>query len=122
MEEKLKKRRVKEGKERWRDEEKTVIKRMCVNPNSSDVSEEFSPMDESESFGDSCYDSCGDSCGFSVCVPAVSSCGLDVTNVSVSLSLMSVLGDDYFLASKSEFVEPHSFESDVRSFLKVKEA
>ena len=56
------KRKVKVGKERWR-EEKTVTKRRCVNPFSTDVFQEFSPMDELESF----RDSCADSCGFSVC-------------------------------------------------------
>ena len=49
-----------------RGKEKTEIKRKCVNPNSSDVLEEFSPMGESESFGGSCGDFCGGSCGFSV--------------------------------------------------------
>ena len=29
--------------ERWREEEKTVIKRRCVNPISSDVFKEFGP-------------------------------------------------------------------------------
>ena len=33
-----------------REEEKTVIKRRCVNPISSEVFAESSPMDELESF------------------------------------------------------------------------
>ena len=56
------------------EEEKTVIMIRCVNPFSSDVLEEFSPMDGSGSFGDSCGDHYGDSCGCSMCVSAVSSC------------------------------------------------
>ena len=49
-----------------REEEKTVVvKRRCVKPFSSDVFDEFGPVDDSGSFGDS-WD------GFSECLPAVS--------------------------------------------------
>ena len=82
-----------ENRERWREEENGVIKRRCVKPISSDVFwGEISPMDESDSLGDSCGDSCGDS---AMCVPAVSSCVLVVTDVSFSLSMVSVLGEDF---------------------------
>ena len=46
-------------------------------------------MDES----DSCGDFCGDSCGCSMCVLAVLSCVLVVTDVSVSPSSVGVLGE-----------------------------
>ena len=49
-----------------REEEITVIQRSFVNPFSCDVLEEFSPMDESGSFRDSCGDFCGDTCGLTV--------------------------------------------------------
>ena len=81
-----------------------MIKRRCVNPISGDVFEDCSPMDESESVGDSC----GDSCGFSVCVPAVSSC------VSSTFFGVCVLGEDFCSAPKSEFVEPRSFSLSVK--------
>ena len=66
----------------------SVIKRRCVTPFSSDNFEESSPMEELEGVGDSC----GDSFGFSVCVFAVSTGVLVVTDVLVSLLSMGVLG------------------------------
>ena len=45
-----------------REEEKTVIKRRCVNPITRDVFEEFCPVGESESVGDSCGGFCGFFC------------------------------------------------------------
>ena len=82
----MKKRRVKVGRERWREEETSVIKRRCVNPFYGDAIGEFSPMDESGTFGNSCGDLFGDSCGCSMCELAVSSCVPVVADVSVSPS------------------------------------
>ena len=45
---------------------------------------------------------------FSVCVLAVSSCVPVVIEVSVSPSMVRVLGGDFCAASKSELVEPQS--------------
>ena len=90
-----------------REEEKTVIKRRCVNRFSSDVFKEFGPMDESGSFGESCGDFCGDSCGFSMCAPAVSSCVLVVN--SVSLASVGVLGEVFLWGSDCGCVESQSF-------------
>ena len=92
-----------------REEEKTVIKRRCVNPISSDVFEELCPKDES--------DSVEDSCGFSVYVPTKS------LGVLVSPSAMVCLGEDFSrflivsLLSRSPFL---SLESVKPSLLKVK--
>ena len=82
-----------------REEENGNQEIRCV---SSDVFEDFSPMDESDSV---CCDSCFSVC---VCVLAVSWCVLVVTDVSPR-SMVSVLGEDFCSAAKSEFVEPQSF-------------
>ena len=47
-----------------REEEKTVIKRRCVNLISIEAFEEFSLMDDSGSFEDSWEEVLSDSCGF----------------------------------------------------------
>ena len=79
-----------------REEEKTVIKRWCVDPFFCDVFEEFSPMDGSGKFlGESCCEVCGDSCGLSVLVLAVSSSGPEVTDVLVSPSSTGVRGEAF---------------------------
>ena len=54
-----------------------------MNLISIDVFEEFSPVDGSESFGDSWSDLYCDSCGFSECVPVVPLGVPVVTDVSV---------------------------------------
>ena len=94
------------GKRKQREEEKSVVERRCVNPFSSNVFEEFSPVDDSGSFGDSWSDLCGDSCGFSECVPAVSS------GVPVEMCLflfLRWLGEVSLCVSDCEIVKSRSF-------------
>ena len=103
-----------------------MIKRRCVNPNSRDAFEKCSPGDESDSFRDPCGGTCGDSCAFSVCVLVVSSCWPFATDVLVSfpmvcLVMMSSVFSSVNLLNRSPFISL-SLESDVRSFLNVKEA
>ena len=88
-----------------REDEKTVIKRRCVNPLSCDVFEKFSPRDELESSGNSWVDVCGGSCGFSVCLPLGSPGVLVVTVVLVSTLSTGVLGEGVLSGSDCELVE-----------------
>ena len=74
-------------------EERTLIKKRSVNLISSDVFEEFSPVGDSGSIGDSWGDFYDDSCGFSVRVLVVSLGVLVVTDVSRSPSSIGVLGE-----------------------------
>ena len=93
-----------------REEEKTfVVKRNCVDPFSSDVFEEFFPVDDSGSFGCSGDALHGDSCGFTGCVLAVSSGAFVVADVSVSPSSCGVLGEVFSSDSDFEIVKPQSF-------------
>ena len=62
-----------------REEERTVIKRRCVNLRSSEVFEECRPME------DSWEEVMSGSCGLSECVPVVSSHVPVVTGASVLL-------------------------------------
>ena len=87
----------------------SVVKSNCVDPFSSDVFEEFFPVDDSGSFGSSGDDLHGDSCGFTVCVLAVSSGALVVADVSVSPSSCGVLGEVFSSDSDFEIVKPQSF-------------
>ena len=81
---------------------------MC-QPFSRVAFEEFSPVHDSDSCGDSWGDLLGDSCGLSECVPAVSSGVLVVTDVPDSPSSMVVIGRALLSNSDCEMVEPHSF-------------
>ena len=84
-----------------RGEEKTVTKKRCVNPIPSDVFEEFGPLEDSESFEDSC--------GFSECV-------LAVTVVLVFPSSVGVRGEDFLsVSSECELVESQSFSLSLES-------
>ena len=78
-----------------------VVKRRCVNPFASDVFEEFGPVDDLGSFGDSWGNFHGDSCGSSECVP-------DVNDVSVSPSSVGVLGEVSPSDSDFAFVKSQS--------------
>ena len=78
-----------------------MIKKRCVNPGSSDAFDECYPVDESESVGDSCV--------FSVCVFALSLSVPVVTDVHVSPSSVSVLGEVFLSVPDCEFVESQSF-------------
>ena len=57
-----------------REKERTVIKRVCVNLTSSDGFEEFSPADDSGSFGCSWSDLYCDPCRFSECACGAVGC------------------------------------------------
>ena len=87
----------------------TVIASRCVNPFSSDVFEEFSPMGEFEILGNSWGHFCGDSCDFSVRVPAGSLGVPVVTDVLVSPLSVGVLGADFPSDLECEIAEPQSF-------------
>ena len=73
------------GKLGWREKWKGEIKRRCLDRVSGDVFEDFSPISEEESFGDSL--------GFSLCVPAVPS---SVPLVTVLFSNVNVFGEAVF--------------------------
>ena len=88
---------------------KTVsAKRRCVNPFSSDVFEEFGPVDDSGSFGGSWEEFLSDSCGLSEGVLAVSSGVLVETRVSVSVLSVGALGEVFLSDSDCETVKPQS--------------
>ena len=92
-----------------REEKRRVaVKRRCVNPFSSDAFEEFSPVDDSGSCGDSWSDLLGDSCGLSKSMPAVSSGLPVVTDVSDSTTSVGVPGEALRSGSGCEMVEPQS--------------
>ena len=91
-----------------REEERTVIKKRCMNLISSDTFEEFSPVDDLGSFGDSWDEFLSDSCGFSDCVPVVSSGVLVVTDAFVSLPSVGVFGEVIPSGSDCEIVKPQS--------------
>ena len=77
-----------------------------MNPLSNDVVEEFGPLDDSGSFGDSGSDFHGESCGFWECVLVVSLGVLVVTDVSVSPATVGVLGEASPSDSDCEIVKP----------------
>ena len=91
------------------EEETVVVKRRCVNLFSRVAFEEFSPVHDSDSCGDSWGDLLGDSCGLSECVPAVSSGVPVVIDVPDSPSSMVVIGRALLSNSDCEIVEPQSF-------------
>ena len=100
--------RLEESRSGNREAERVVVKRRCVNLFPEVFFEEFGPMDDSGSFGDSWDDVRGDSCSFSECVPALSSGVPVVTDVFVSLPSVGVLGEVFPSASDCEAVEPQS--------------
>ena len=106
------------------EEETVVVKRRCVNLFSRVAFEEFSPVHDSDSCGDSSGDLLGDSCGLSECVPAVSSGVPVVTDVPDSPSSMVVIGRALLsktlivrLWNRSPFLSP---ESVMRSAWRIK--
>ena len=106
------------GKERWREREveKTVIKKRCGKPFSSDVfSGNLSLGEESESAEEFFFFCLWESTGV-----------LAVTAAPFTPSSVGVLGEDFLSVSDCEFIESQCFSVSLESvkpfLLKVKQA